>query len=41
VDLGEHEKKEFEQESDAIISRIEKHRATEYGIGRLLKHRFV
>jgi flagellar protein FlaJ len=38
VDLGEHEKTEFEQESDAIISRIEKHRATEHGIGRLLKH---
>jgi hypothetical protein len=38
VDLGEREKTEFEQESDAIISRIEKHRATEHGIGRILKH---
>jgi flagellar protein FlaJ len=38
VDLSEQEKKEFEQESDAIISRIEKHKATEHGIGRLLKH---
>lgn len=38
IDLGEREKKEFEKESDAIISRIEKHRAAEHGIGRLLKH---
>jgi archaeal flagellar protein FlaJ len=38
VDLGEHEANEFEQESDAILSRIEKHRAAEHGIGRLLKH---
>jgi len=38
VDLGEREKTEFEQESDAIISRIEKHRATEHGVGRILKH---
>jgi len=40
VDLGEREKIEFEQESSAIISRIEKYKATEFGIGRLLKHPF-
>jgi flagellar protein FlaJ len=40
VDLGEHEKNEFEQESTAITARIEKYKATEYGIGRLLKHPF-
>lgn len=40
VDLGEREKFEFEQESSAIISRIEKYKATEFGIGRLLKHPF-
>lgn len=38
VDLGEREKAEFEQESDIIVSRIEKHRATEHGIGRLFRH---
>ena len=38
VDLGESQKKVFEEESAAITSRIEKHRATEHGIGRLLKH---
>ncbi|MDD1706531.1 MAG: type II secretion system F family protein [Methanoregulaceae archaeon] len=40
VDLGEREKTEFERESDAITSRIEKHKATEHGIGKLLKHPF-
>ena len=38
VDLGESEKRVFEEESTAITSRIEKHKATEHGIGRLLKH---
>jgi archaeal flagellar protein FlaJ len=38
VDLGEREKKVFEEESAAITSRIEKHKATEHGIGRLFKH---
>ncbi len=38
VDLGEREKTVFEEESAAITSRIEKHKATEHGIGRLFKH---
>lgn len=38
VELGEQEKKVFEEESSVITSRIEKHRAAEHGIGLLLKH---
>jgi len=40
VDLGEREKTAFEREHDAIVTRIEKYRASEHGIRRLLRHPF-
>ena len=38
VDLGDQEASQFEQEHDAIITRIERFRASEHGIRRVLKH---
>lgn len=38
VELGEREKSEFENEQDKILERIHKYRASQHGIGRLMKH---